>query len=101
MEGLSEELRGVEVERDGLKSACAQSQLEEEQLREALQSCEDELQRIQTEQQVDSLSSHQESWNAERSRLLASLEDMEEKVKYRSGWKISCLGHHMTVGFLK
>ncbi|XP_036068163.1 centromere-associated protein E isoform X4 [Oryzias melastigma] len=80
VEGLSEELRGVEVERDGLKSACAQSQLEEEQLREALQSCEDELQRIQTEQQVDSLSSHQESWNAERSRLLASLEDMEEKA---------------------
>ncbi|KAF6719290.1 Centromere-associated protein E [Oryzias melastigma] len=80
VEGLSEELRGVEVERDGLKSACAQSQLEEEQLREALQSCEDELQRIQTEQQVDSLSSHQESWNAERSRLLASLEDMEKKA---------------------
>ncbi|RVE71550.1 hypothetical protein OJAV_G00052810 [Oryzias javanicus] len=71
VEALSEELRGVEAERDSLQSVCAQSRLEEQQLREALQSCEEELQRIQTEQQ---------SWAVERSRLLAPLEDMEEKA---------------------
>lgn len=77
---MSEDLQGVQAERDGLQSAQAQSQLEEQQLREALQSREEELQRIQA-----SLSSHQQNWEAERIQLLASLEVLEEKVKCSSG----------------
>lgn len=100
--GLTEELCAVQSERDNLLSAQAGSQEEAQQLRDSLQTCQDEILRIQadlgaaiqrehelnqqcadTTQQLESLRSHLDNSDAEKSQLMATIEETGLKVRYR------------------
>lgn len=99
---LTEELCTVQTQRDSLISAQAQYQEEAQQLRSSLQTSQDEILKIQADltaaalrenelsqqcadvtQQLDSLRTDLESSDAERSHLMASIQEIRLKVSYR------------------
>ncbi|XP_070782074.1 centromere-associated protein E-like [Enoplosus armatus] len=92
---LTEELCAVQAHRDSLLLGRAQSQEEAQQLRDALQTSQDEVARIQADlgaavlgekdvtQQLHSLRSDLERSDAERSRLTAAVEETGVKLEER------------------
>lgn len=99
---LTEELGAVQTQRDSLLAAQAQCQEEALQLRDSLQTSQDEILNIQAglsaaavreeelsqqcadvKQQLDSLRSELQRCDAERSQLRAATEDTASKVSYK------------------
>lgn len=98
---LTEELDAVQTQRDSMLTAQAQFQEEAQQLRGSLQTSQDEILKIQAglsaaalreeelsqqccdvTQQLDSLRLELECCNAERSQLMATIEETASKVSY-------------------
>lgn len=96
---LTEELCAVQTQRDGLLSTQAQCQEEAQQLRDSLQTSQDEILKIRADfsaaalrekelsqqcadvtQQLDSLRSDLERRDAEKSQLTATIEETGLKV---------------------
>lgn len=96
---LSEELQVVKSQRDGLLSVQAEGQEEAQQLRDSLQTSQEEILKIQADlqasalregklgqqcadatQQLDSLRSDLKQACTERSQLMASLDERDMKV---------------------
>ncbi len=99
---LTDELHGVETQRDVLLSAQAQCQEEAQQLRDSLQTSQDDILKIQADlsvavlrekelgqqcddaaQQLDSLRSDLERSEAERSQLRGAIEEKSLKVSFK------------------
>ncbi|XP_073334857.1 centromere-associated protein E [Pagrus major] len=97
---LTEELCAVQTQRDGLLSTQAQCQEEAQQLRDFLQTSQDEILKIQADfsaaalrekelseqcadvtQQLDSLRSDLERSDAEKGQLMATMEEMVYKLQ--------------------
>lgn len=98
---LTEELCAVETHKDSLLSAQAQCQEEAQQLRDSLQTSQDEILKTQADlsaavlrekelsqqcvdvtQQLDSLRSNLERSDVEKSQLMATIEETGLKVSY-------------------
>lgn len=98
---LTEELCAVQTQRDGLLSSQAQCREEAQQLRDLLQTSQDEVLKIQADfsaaalrekelseqhadvtQQLDSLRSDLDQSDTEKSQLMATMEEMVYKVSY-------------------
>lgn len=97
--GLTEELRAVQTHRDDLLSTQTQFQEEAQQLRDSLQASQEEILRIQADcgaaalrerelsqqcadvtQQLDSVRSDLQRCDAEKSQLMATIEETGLKV---------------------
>ncbi|KAK2856612.1 hypothetical protein Q5P01_005347 [Channa striata] len=105
---LKEELGAVQTQRDNLVTAHTQSEEQAQQLRASLQMSQDEIVKIQADlsanaalreaeltqcadltQQLDSLRSHLERSEAERSQLVASIEETNMKLEEANQHKAS------------
>lgn len=99
---LTEELCAVQSQRDNLLSAQAGGQEEAQQLRDCLQTSQDEILRIQADlsaaalrecelsqqfadatQQLEALHSHLEHSDEEKNQLMATNKETDLKVRYR------------------
>lgn len=89
---LTEDLCAVQTQRDGLLSAQAQCQEEAQQLRGFLETSQDELVKVQADLVAAALREQEllqqcadvtQRSDAERSQLVARLEDTGCKVSYR------------------